>query len=155
VLFWQFNDCGAGHSWSAIDAAGRRKPLWEMVRRALSPRLLSIHVVEGAATLFFVNDTDEAWEGEVLAERIGSSTSLQRAAVLAEWRSHVRIGPRVAGAIVNLDARLGVPVGVHSGLLNARAIAASDGESFAAMQFVRGDERHQHSSLADSGILKA
>lgn len=98
VLFWQLNDCWAGHSWSAIDAAGRRKPLWEAARRAMSPRLLSIHMVDGSPMLYAVNDTDEAWEGEVTARRVGAD-----GAVLAEQRVDVRIGPRTAGAVMRLS----------------------------------------------------
>ena len=98
VLFWQLNDCWAGHSWSAIDAAGRRKPLWDAARRAMSPRLLSIHAVDGSPVVYAVNDTDEAWEGEVVARRVGAD-----GAVLAEQRANVRIGPRTAGAVIRLD----------------------------------------------------
>ncbi len=97
VLFWQLNDCWAGHSWSAIDAAGRRKPLWEAVRQAMSPRLLSIHRTEAALTLYAVNDTDESWEGEVVL------TIESRAhAVLDEKWTYVRIGPRASGVIAEL-----------------------------------------------------
>jgi beta-mannosidase len=102
VLFWQFNDCWAGHSWSAVDAAGRRKPLWESARRAMSARVLSIHEVGGAPWLFAINDTDEPWEGEVVAQRAGPSGE-----VLASWRALVRIGPRCAGPIADLRLCLG------------------------------------------------
>ena len=79
VLYWQLNDCWAGHSWSAIDAAGRLKPLWYVTRQAYAPRLLTIQPIGGPPTLFAVNDTDEAWattarvrrmrlDGEILAE---------------------------------------------------------------------------------------
>jgi beta-mannosidase len=102
VLFWQLNDCWAGHSWSAIDAAGKRKPLWYAAKRAMSPRLLSIHVVDGAPVLYAANDTDEAWEGEVVTRRIAFDGT-----TLAEHRGHVRIGPRVSGVIADLVAKLG------------------------------------------------
>jgi len=166
VLFWQLNDCWAGHSWSAIDAAGRRKPVWEMVRRAMLPRLLSIHIVDAAAMLFMVNDTDAAWEGEIVATRIRIEAPNPVAAVLGEWRSHVRIGARVAGAIVNLDAKLGAPGAVVEAgdlgwggegrerveLLTAEAIAADDHARFSAVEFRRSIAAREHPGLATSGI---
>lgn len=97
VLFWQLNDCWAGHSWSAIDAAGRRKPLWDAARRAMSARLLTVHEVDGVPMLYAVNDTDEAWEGVVVARRLGAD-----GAVLVEHRVRARIGPRTAGAVMKL-----------------------------------------------------
>ncbi len=116
VLFWQLNDCWAGHSWSAIDAAGRRKPLWSTARRAMSPRLLSIHAVEGSQRLFAVNDTDKPWEGEVVARRIQG-----RDTVVSEWRSHAYIGARTAGELTDLSARLGRAMDSDSGLFVAEA----------------------------------
>lgn len=102
VLFWQLNDCWAGHSWSAIDAAGRRKPLWHAAQRAMSPRLLSIHIIDGSPKLFAVNDTDDPWEGELTVYR--SRRPNEQAT--ADWRTHVRLGPRTAGAIGDLSERL-------------------------------------------------
>ncbi|MBX3403567.1 MAG: hypothetical protein KF699_09175 [Phycisphaeraceae bacterium] len=98
VLFWQLNDCWAGHSWSAIDAAGRKKPLWEAARRAMSPRVLTVHEVDGSPVVLAINDTDEAWEGEVTVRRVGAD-----GAALAEQRANVRIGPRTAGAVMKLS----------------------------------------------------
>ncbi|MBL8878434.1 MAG: glycoside hydrolase family 2 protein [Phycisphaerales bacterium] len=62
ALFWQLNDVWAGHSWSAIDVAGRRKLLWYAARRALAPRLLTIQPIGGSLWLFAVNDHDERWQ---------------------------------------------------------------------------------------------
>jgi len=116
VLFWQLNDCWAGHSWSAVDAAGRRKPLWYATRRAMSPRLLSIHAVDGVPMLFGVNDTDKGWEGEIVSRRIGFD-----GVMLAEHRGHVRIGPRVAGSLWNMECLLGRASDVTRELLIAEA----------------------------------
>ena len=116
VLFWQLNDCWAGHSWSAIDAAGRRKPLWDAARRAMSPRLLSIHIVKGVPHLFAVNDTDDAWEGELVVRRVE-----RRGTVLAAWRKHARIGPRTAGQVADLRAVLGGSADPNVAMLIAEA----------------------------------
>ncbi|MHC5003592.1 MAG: glycoside hydrolase family 2 protein, partial [Planctomycetota bacterium] len=56
ILFWQLNDCWAGHSWSAIDVDGRRKLLWYAARRAFADRLLTIQPVDGVPTVLAVND---------------------------------------------------------------------------------------------------
>lgn len=116
VLFWQLNDCWAGHSWSAIDAAGRRKPLWDAARRAMSPRLLSIHIVKGVPHLFAVNDTDDAWEGELVVRRVERCGT-----VLAAWRKHARIGPRTAGPVADLRAVLGGSADPNVAMLIAEA----------------------------------
>ncbi len=41
-LFWQWNDVWTGHSWSVIDAHGRKKPSYFAVRRASAPLALGI-----------------------------------------------------------------------------------------------------------------
>lgn len=70
VLFWQLNDVWAGHSWSAIDCAGRRKLLWYAVRRAFAPRAVSIQPLSGELRLVVHNDTDEACTGLAMVRRI-------------------------------------------------------------------------------------
>ncbi len=65
AIVWQFNDCWPVTSWSAVDGDGRRKPLWYALRRAFADRLLTFQ--EGDAVL--VNDSDEAWCGELTLVR--------------------------------------------------------------------------------------
>ncbi len=69
ALFWQFNDAWAGHSWSCIDSAGRRKPLWYAARRSFAPRLLTFQPVDGALCLCVVNETPEAWDTTLQVRR--------------------------------------------------------------------------------------
>lgn len=87
ALFWQWNDCWAGHSWSAIDSAGRRKPLWYAVRRACAPRLLTFQPVNGRLQLLAVNDTPQAWSVDVRCRR-----ATLRGEIRAESRLHLRAG---------------------------------------------------------------
>jgi len=61
TLYWQLNDCWPVTSWSAIDSAGRKKPLWYATRRFFAPRLLTIQPIDGKLTLCAINDTDRAW----------------------------------------------------------------------------------------------
>lgn len=70
VLFWQLNDVWAGHSWSAVDVAGRRKLLWYAARRAFAPRLLTIQPMDGQLRLVLVNDTDDEWTASALVRRV-------------------------------------------------------------------------------------
>ncbi|MBN2446846.1 MAG: glycoside hydrolase family 2 protein, partial [Phycisphaerae bacterium] len=103
VLYWQINDCWAGHSWSAIDCAGRPKLLWYATRRAYAPRLLTIQPVEKKRpTLFVVNDSDEAWRGTVRLRRMAMSGTL-----LAEAEVPFSAEPRVSITIADLRDALG------------------------------------------------
>jgi beta-mannosidase len=56
-------------SWSAIDGAGRLKPLWHALRAAYAPRMLTVVVRDGALVVALVNDTDEPWTGELVVRR--------------------------------------------------------------------------------------
>lgn len=66
VLVWQLNDAWPGLSWSLIDSAGRKKPAYYAARYAMRPRILSVHLVDGTATVYAVNDTDQPWRTSIL-----------------------------------------------------------------------------------------
>jgi beta-mannosidase len=93
ALFWQFNDAWAGHSWSCIDSAGRRKPLWYAVRRAFAPQLLCMHPIEGKLRLSAINDTSAPWETSLRLRRMhmdgrtysDHQIAIKAAANAAEW----------------------------------------------------------------------
>ncbi|MCG2802905.1 MAG: glycoside hydrolase family 2 protein [Cellulomonas sp.] len=68
-IVWQLNDCWPVTSWSAIDGAGRPKPLWHALRAAYAPRLLTFVVRDDALVVALVNDTDEPWTGELMVRR--------------------------------------------------------------------------------------
>ncbi|MDG2053484.1 MAG: hypothetical protein P8J86_02125 [Phycisphaerales bacterium] len=103
-LFWQLNDCWAGHSWSAIDVAGRLKPLWYAVRRVLAPRTLAVHDVNGQPVLFVINDEDETWSITLAGQRLDFDGREINSASLA-----IRIPPRTAEPVAALDSLLGQP----------------------------------------------
>jgi beta-mannosidase len=69
-LVWQINDCWPVTSWAAVDGEERPKPLWYGLRHAYAPRLLTVQPRDDRPTLVAVNDTDEAWTGQVQLKRL-------------------------------------------------------------------------------------
>jgi len=105
AIFWQLNDAWAGHSWSAIDVAGRLKPLWYAVRRACAPRMLTIQPLDGRPRLYAVNDTQDIWRATVLAWRVRFDGT-----ILAKAEIPITIPPQQVAAAIDLAALLGPPV---------------------------------------------
>lgn len=66
VLVWQLNDVWPAISWSAIDHAGRRKPLFFALRDVFAPRTLALSGSSIAAS----NDTDEPWRTALRISRL-------------------------------------------------------------------------------------
>lgn len=62
TIVWQLNDCWPVTSWSAIDGAERRKPLWYALREAYADRLITIQDRDGTPAAILVNDSAAAWE---------------------------------------------------------------------------------------------
>jgi beta-mannosidase len=116
ALFWQFNDAWAGHSWSCIDSAGRRKPAWHAVRRSFAPRLLSIQAIAGDLRVCAINDDEDAWQPPVRMRRMhmGGQT-------IAECTEHVPAGPGAVGCSRPLAQVLGTRVDPRNELLVAEA----------------------------------
>jgi len=102
AVFWQWNDAWAGHSWSAVDWAGRRKPLWYAVRRACTPRLLTIQPIGNRPRLFAVNDAAEPWRGRVKARRVRFDGT-----VLAEADILLSLDPDRSTELLDLTDALG------------------------------------------------
>lgn len=69
TIVWQLNDCWPVISWSAIDGAGRRKPMWYALRRAYADQLLTIQPDKDGFVLVAVNDGTDAWSTEVALRR--------------------------------------------------------------------------------------
>lgn len=63
-LFWQFNDCWPGISWSVLDYYLVLKASYFAVRRAYSPVLCSLFEREGKLEVWVVNDLLEPVSGE-------------------------------------------------------------------------------------------
>lgn len=65
TIVWQLNDLWPVTSWSAIDSAGRCKPLYFALRDMYAPRVLTIEPRDGGLELCIINDDDEAWHSTV------------------------------------------------------------------------------------------
>ncbi|MFT3861021.1 glycoside hydrolase family 2 protein [Micropruina sp.] len=65
AVVWQFNDCWPAVSWSIIDHAGRLKPGYHAVKRAFSPRLVSLQQRDGEPHLVVINATGHEWFAEI------------------------------------------------------------------------------------------
>ena len=69
AIVWQLNDCWPVTSWAAIDSEERRKPLWYALRRAFAPRNVVFVTEDGSVSVVVVNDTDQAWQGQLQLRR--------------------------------------------------------------------------------------
>jgi len=69
VIVWQLNDSWPVVSWAAVDFEERRKPLWFALRDVYEPRLATFQPRESGLALVVLNDTDDAWQGEVTLQR--------------------------------------------------------------------------------------
>ncbi|HTF09663.1 MAG TPA: glycoside hydrolase family 2 protein [Asanoa sp.] len=69
TIVWQLNDCWPVTSWSAVDGAGRRKPMWHALRRAYADRLVTLVDKAGRPHLTLVNETAETWAASVTVQR--------------------------------------------------------------------------------------
>ncbi|GAA3030642.1 glycosyl hydrolase 2 galactose-binding domain-containing protein [Streptosporangium longisporum] len=110
TILWQLNDCWPVTSWSAVDGAGRRKPLWYALRRVYDDRLLT--VVDGAVVV--INDGPRPWAGELELLRLGLDGE-----PLAKETSVVEVAPRSV-TTVPLPGAVAVPGDPASELLVAR-----------------------------------
>ena len=99
AVVWHFNECWPSVAWAAVDAEGRRKPLWHALRRSFAARIL-VFPTEGRddalvpARLVAVNDTDEAWEADLSIVRLTFDGRL-----LATTTAHVVAPPRDAASV--------------------------------------------------------
>ncbi len=66
TLFWQFNDCWPGTSWSCVDYEHRPKALYYYARRFFAPVLPVIERRDGTFTVRVVNDRREDFKGELI-----------------------------------------------------------------------------------------
>jgi len=64
-IFWQFNDCWPGISWSVLDYYLRPKAAYYYVRRAFAPVLLSFKEENEGLSLWLANDTLQEWQGTI------------------------------------------------------------------------------------------
>ena len=81
-IYWQLNDCWPVTSWAVVDGDGRAKPAFFALRHAHADRLLTIQPRPGGLTLVVVNDTAEAFDGQVAVTREGFDGNVAAKAVL-------------------------------------------------------------------------
>ncbi|GAA3749155.1 beta-mannosidase [Spinactinospora alkalitolerans] len=113
TVVWQLNDCWPVTSWSAVDGAGRRKPLWYALRRVHRDRLVTVRA-DGGLSVVLCNDTGRTWEGRVRLARRDLA-----GAVLEEVEAGFQVGPR--GLL-----RLAVPEPVARAEDPARELVTAD-----------------------------
>ena len=65
ALFWQFNDCWPGVSWSVIDYYLRPKPSYYEVKRTFQPVIISLLKKEERIEVWVCNDTLKELEGNL------------------------------------------------------------------------------------------
>lgn len=89
AIVWQLNDCWPVTSWAAIDGDERPKPLYYALKNAFAPRVVTVQPREDGLAAVLVNDTDEAWDGELVARRVRFAGD-----ELARFASPVSLAPR-------------------------------------------------------------
>ncbi|WBQ03571.1 glycoside hydrolase family 2 protein [Kribbella sp. CA-293567] len=70
TVLWQLNDCWPVTSWSAIDGAGRPKPLYYELRRLYADRLLTLQVRDGVRCVAVDNQSGQEWTGVTSVRRM-------------------------------------------------------------------------------------
>ncbi|MGC5013580.1 hypothetical protein ACLQ2R_22695 [Streptosporangium sp. DT93] len=89
TVVWQLNDCWPVTSWSAIDGAGRPKPLYHELRRLYADRLVSFQTRDGERVLVVDNQSAEQWDGFAGVRRMSAGGT-----VLAEETLPFTVPPR-------------------------------------------------------------
>jgi beta-mannosidase len=114
AIVWQLNDCWPVTSWAAIDYEERPKPLWYAIRRAFAPRNVVFVTEDGIVSVVVLNDTDQAWQGELEVSR-QSLNGVTLAKVIVK----VSVEPRTATPIA-LAAELSTPENPSAEIVVAR-----------------------------------
>jgi beta-mannosidase len=115
TIVWQLNDIWPAISWSAIDSAGRRKPLWYALRRSFADRLLTMQPRDGGLALVAVNDSAEPWTTQVTLTRRTTTGEVINSTTVA-----VDVAPRCT-LTLPLAPELAAAVGKPGELLLAEA----------------------------------
>jgi beta-mannosidase len=89
AVVWQLNDCWPVISWAAVDAAGRRKPVWHAVRRSFLDRIATLEDGPDGPILRLVNQASEPWTAHPLVRRLDVNTGEER----ARWSRTVTAPP--------------------------------------------------------------
>lgn len=89
AVVWQLNDCWPVTSWAAIDGDGRPKPLYHALAASFAPRVVRVHPEGDSLVVAAVNDTDEAWVGDLVVRLFGFDGTPRR-----EYRERVEVAAR-------------------------------------------------------------
>ncbi|MBN9610477.1 MAG: beta-mannosidase [Actinobacteria bacterium 69-20] len=89
TILWQLNDLWPVISWSAIDGAGRPKPLYHALREMYAPRALTIQPYGAGLVLCALNDSPDPWVGEAVVRRVSDAGVDQARRILP-----IRVAPR-------------------------------------------------------------
>jgi beta-mannosidase len=114
AIVWQLNDCWPVTSWAAIDFEERPKPLWYAIRRAFAPRNVVFVTEDGTLSVAVLNDTNQAWQGELELSR----QSLD-GVTFANAKVGISVGPRASTPIA-LAAELSQPEDPRTEIIVAR-----------------------------------
>ena len=123
TLYWQFNDCWPGISWSSIDYRGDWKALHYAARDFYSPVLICIKKNQNNLDFFIINDQDKTFEAEVNIQ-----ICLLNGKVLKEDKKVVLVGPTNSDCIFTYDM-------ISDGLFSSFNFA----ESFVCCEILKKD----------------
>ncbi|MFJ7213218.1 glycosyl hydrolase 2 galactose-binding domain-containing protein [Amycolatopsis sp. NPDC098790] len=126
TIVWQLNDCWPVTSWSAIDGAERRKPLWYALRDAYADRLVTIQERPGGLVAVLVNDSATEWETTLEVRRMTVDGE-----ILAKTGTPLRVAARSAVTVPAGD------VGVAGD--PARELLVADAGDTRAIRFLAAD----------------
>ncbi|GAA4903779.1 beta-mannosidase [Stackebrandtia albiflava] len=94
AIVWQLNDCWPVTSWSAVDAAGRLKPVYFTLRAGFADRLVTVQPRGTGLVAVLHNDTDETWRPRLCAARRDFTGR-----VVADDAEDVTVPPRTATTV--------------------------------------------------------
>lgn len=112
-IVWQLNDCWPVTSWAAVDGYGRPKPLLYAIKHAYADRLVTVQPRDNGLAVALVNDSADAWAGELTVRRYGFSGD-----ILAEYVEQVSVAARGTKTVV-LPAAVADAADAGSELLRA------------------------------------
>ncbi len=64
-LFWQYNDCWPGTTWSVQDYYGRKKLAWYELKRLYAPTLISIQETKDSIIVYVINNQSNGMTGNL------------------------------------------------------------------------------------------
>jgi len=100
TLFWQWNDCWPGLSWSVLDYYAFPKASYFFAKRAYAPVLATAHdEADGAVSLWVTNDTLSPLADTLEWQLMGFTGE-----VTSRGQVEVRVGPNCAQRVACLDS---------------------------------------------------